>query len=239
MIIINILFSLSYKTQVWIDHPFIFSSILQQEQSGEAMTDQSADNSKWAIRIASLNKERLVQKIRIKFYFTLLTSILPPPFKLAEALLQGAIADVFGIPDDRIKILLTHNFYYEICYWLDNKSWSDKVSGVKSRPAAIFRTARRRSPERSTRMVNRTDSPAERRRSTPSVAIPTFREPHPEDGISKNMRCVKHWEKAARNITVSSEPIPPCLGRKTLSDGCRDRSCPTRRRDILENIPGL
>lgn len=128
-----------------------------------------------------------MQKIQIKFYFTLLTSILPPPFKLAKALLQGAIADVFGIPDDRIKIFITR-----FVIGLDNKSWFDKVSGVKSRTAALFGTARRRSPERSTRMVNQTDSPAERRRSAPSVAIPTLREPHLEDGISKNMRCVKH-----------------------------------------------
>lgn len=96
-----------------------------------------------------------MQKIQIKFYFTLLTSILPPPFKLAKALLQGAIADVFGIPDDRIKIFITR-----FVIGLDNKSWFDKVSGVKSRTAALFGTERRRSPERSTRMVNQTDSPA-------------------------------------------------------------------------------
>lgn len=80
------------------------------------MIDQSADNSESAIRIALLEKERVGSKIPIQFYFARLTSVLSPSFKPAEALLQGAIADAFGILNNRIKILLTHDFHSVICY---------------------------------------------------------------------------------------------------------------------------
>lgn len=80
------------------------------------MIDQSADNSESAIRIALLEKERVGSKIPIQFYFARQTSALAPSFKPAEALLQGAIADAFGILNDRIKILLTHDFHSVICY---------------------------------------------------------------------------------------------------------------------------
>lgn len=80
------------------------------------MIDQSADNSERTIRIALLEKERVGSKIPIEFYFTRLTSVLPPPLESAEALLQGVIANTLGIPDDRIKILLTHDFHSVICY---------------------------------------------------------------------------------------------------------------------------
>lgn len=81
-----------------------------------AMIDQSADNSERAVRIALLEKERVGSKISIELYFARLTSVLSPPFKPVKALLQGAIADAFGILNDRIKILLTHDFHSVICY---------------------------------------------------------------------------------------------------------------------------
>lgn len=80
------------------------------------MIDQSADNSERTVRIALLKKERVGSKIPIQFYFARLTSVLAPPLKPVEALLQGAIPDALGIPDDRIKILLTHDFHSVICY---------------------------------------------------------------------------------------------------------------------------
>lgn len=81
-----------------------------------AMIDQSADNSERAVRIALLEKERVGSKIPIEFYLTRLSSVLPPPLKPVEALLQGTIANTLGIPDDRIKILLTHDFHSVSCY---------------------------------------------------------------------------------------------------------------------------
>lgn len=81
-----------------------------------AMIDQSADNSERTVRIALLKKERVGSKIPIELYFARLTSVLAPPLKPAEALLQGAISDTLGIPDDRIIILLTHDFHSVICY---------------------------------------------------------------------------------------------------------------------------
>lgn len=82
------------------------------------MIDQSADNSERTVRKALLEQERVGSKIPIEFYFARLTSVLSPSFKPAEALLQGAIADAFGIPDNRIIILLTHDFHSVICYWV-------------------------------------------------------------------------------------------------------------------------
>lgn len=80
------------------------------------MIDQSTDNSERTVRIALLEKERVGSKISIELYFARLTSVLSPPFKPVKALLQGAIADAFGILNDRIKILLTHDFHSVICY---------------------------------------------------------------------------------------------------------------------------
>ena len=82
------------------------------------MIDLSADNFERAVRIALLEKERVGSKIPIELYFARLTGVLAPPLKPVEALLQGAIPDAFGIPDDRIKILLTHDFHSVSCYWV-------------------------------------------------------------------------------------------------------------------------
>lgn len=80
------------------------------------MIDQTADNSERTVRIALLEKERVGSKIPIELYFTRLTSVLSPSFKPVEALLQGAIADTLGILNNRIKILLTHDFHSVIYY---------------------------------------------------------------------------------------------------------------------------
>ncbi len=84
---------------------------------GHAVIDQSADHTQRTVGIALFENERIRRPIAVELYFAGMAGLPLPTFEPVQTLLQGLIADTFGITHYFVVVFATYDFHKPFNFW--------------------------------------------------------------------------------------------------------------------------